>query len=452
MPRPAPARQDAGVEGGERRLSASSGRRAPLGLPELIAIGVGGMIGGGIFSMLGLAVSIAGHAAALAFLLGAVVAFLAGYSYVRLALAFRRDGASYVYLARAFPRRPFLATLTGWAVSIGYVGTLALYAFTFGAYGAELLGQSGNAPARMALSTSVLAFFLLVNLRGTRASGRAEDLVVYAKILILAVFAVAGLASADTTRMQPLFDRGISAVFMAGALIFVAFEGFQLITNAVNETDNPSRNIPLGIHGSIAITSFIYVLLAVVALGNLSAERIIAAQEYALAEAARASLGDAGMVMVALAALLSTSSAINATVFGASRLMADMAGEGGMPSILARRNIGGVPWLASLALVIPGGIFTLLGGLEVIAAFSSMTFLLVSLAVSLANLRLRRRTQARAGIVLTGIGLMSATVALLAWHLATTRPLHLAAIAAMYLAAAVPARIHARHHTVHKPA
>ncbi len=415
-----------------------------LGLMELIAIGVGGMIGGGIFSMLGLAVSIAGHAAPLAFLIGSLVAFFAGYSYMKLALAFPSDGASYIYMRRAFPGRPQVSILVGWTVVIGYVGTLALYAFTFGAYGADLLGHSDDQVLRMALSAAVLLFFMFVNLRSAKTSGHTEDLVVYAKILILAVFAIAGLQTVDVHRMQPLFDKGVASVFMAGALIFVAYEGFQLINNAVQETREPEKNIPRGIFGSIAITSSIYILLAIVAIGNLPQKRIIAAEEYALAEAARPVLGEAGVVLVGVAALLATSSAINATVFGAARLMAEMAEGRHMPEALARRNAEDVPWLAVVAMTVLGLLFALLGGLEIIASFSSMTFLLVSIAVSVANLKLKDKTRSRPVIVFAGIGLMSITVVLLLAHLASDRPIVLVQLAGIYLLAAVPAWFYSR--------
>ena len=420
------------------------GGNKALGLLELIALGVGGMIGGGIFSMLGLAVSITGHAAPFAFLIGSFVAFFAGYSYIRLALTFRNDGASYIYLMRAFPHRPEISTMTGWTVTIGYVGTLALYAFTFGAYGADLIGQSGAPLIRMAMSLAVLIFFLLVNLRGARASGHTEDLVVYAKILILAVFAVAGMKTISHHNLFPLFDKGGASVFMAGALIFVAFEGFQLITNTVTETRDPDKNIPRGIYGAIAITSAIYILLAVVAIGNLPIPELIKAEEYALAEAARPVLGEAGVIMVGVAALLATSSAINATVLGSARMMAEMARERRMPAWLAARNGTGAPWLAVITLSGLAGAFTLLGGLEVIASFSSMTFLLVSIGVSVANWKLRAKTGSKPWVIAAGIALMSVTVMLLLVHLGTEKPLTLAAVAGIYAAAGLPAWIYGR--------
>lgn len=406
--------------------------RRSLGLLELIAMGVGGMIGGGIFSVLGLAVGITGHAAPLAFLVGALIALAGGYSYVRLALTFRNDGASFTYLERAFPAQPNIANITGWTVIIGYVGTLALYAFTFGAYGADLLGQADKPALRMALSAAVLLFFLIVNLKSALTSGHTEDLIVYAKILLLGVFAVAGVTTLQVDHLTPVYDKGAPSVFMAGALIFVAYEGFQLITNAVHETRHPDRNIPLGIYGSIIITSLIYITLAVVAIGNLDTADLISAEEYALAAAAKPVLGEAGTILVGIAALLATSSAINATVFGAARMMAEMATQTRMPHVLAKRNEADVPWVANVVLITMALIFTLTGGLEVIAAFSSMTFLLVSIGVSTANLRLKSETNCKIPLVILGLSLMSVTVILLIVYLWRDKPDILISIIGIY--------------------
>ena len=385
-------------------------------------MGIGGMIGGGIFSVLGMAVDITGRAAPLAFVVGSLVALAGGYSYVKLALGFRNDGASFTYLEKAFPHRPNVAGIAGWTVIVGYVGTLALYAFTFGAYGAHLLGSSDSNAVRMVLSAGILLFFMVVNLRGARTSGVTEDLIVFTKIILLGLFTVAGLAFIKQDHLFPVFEKGVSSVFIGGASIFVAFEGFQLITNAVMETKNPDRNVPRGIYGSIVITSLIYIGVSLVAVGNLTPAELTAAEEYALAVAAKPALGNAGAVLVDLAALLATSSAINATAFGASRMMAEMAIERRMPNAFSFRNRTAVPWVAVVVLTGLALGFTVLGSLETIAMFSSMTFLLVSVGVSVANYRLRSQTGSQPWLVLTGLGLMSCTILLLVWHLWTNDP------------------------------
>jgi amino acid transporter len=404
-----------------------------LGLPELIAMGVGGMIGGGIFTVLGIAVDVSGHAAPFAFAVGSCVALVAGYSYVKLALTFRSDGASFTYIERAFPNHPNLAGVTGWTVIVGYVGTLALYAFTFGAYGADLLGSPGSGVARAFLSSGVLLFFMVVNILGAHASGRAEDLIVYTKIILLALFAVIGLSTVDADHLTPVFNQGVSSVFIGGAIIFVAFEGFQLITNSVTETRDPDRNIPRGIYGSIIITSLIYVAIAVVGVGNLTPAEIASAKEYALAVAAQPVLGEAGRVLVGIAALLATSSAINATEFGASRMMAEMATERMMPHAFSfRSRTRHVPWLAVITMTGLALTFTVTNTLESIAEFSSLTFLLVSIAVCVANFRLRKKTGSNPWLIVAGITLMTVTVALLLGHLWQSDTRTLVSIGTLY--------------------
>ena len=409
-----------------------SRRGKSLGLPELIAIGVGGMIGGGIFSILGIGAQIAGHGVVAALALGGLVALFAGYSYVKLAAAYPTDGASYTYVTRGWPNQPEFGAITGWTVILGYVGTLGLYAFTFGAYGADLVGFGGSTLARLVLSVAVLGIFMAGNLIGARMTGKAEDLIVYVKIAILALFAGAGLFASRQSVELPKFDEGVGSVFMAGAMIFVAYEGFQLITNAVQETDDPKRNVPRGVYASIGIVTTIYVVLAYVAVTALPIDKLVGAREYALAAVAQPVLGEAGTIMVGLAALLATSSAINSTMFGASRMMADMGTDRTMPGPLARRNQAKVPFVAIVTLTSLALILTLFGSLEVIASFSSMTFLLVSLLVSITNLRLKHLTESRTGIIVAGIALMSATILLLWVYLALHDPATLGLMALFY--------------------
>ena len=404
-----------------------------LGLKELIAIGVGGMIGGGIFSVLGLAVNISGHAAPLAFGLGSLIAAIAGYSYVKLALTYRSDGASFTYLERAFPKHPNIGGIAGWMVVVGYIGTLSLYAFTFGAYGADLLGTPHSIIARLSLSTTVLLFFMVVNLIGVKASGVAEDIVVYSKIVLLSLFGLAGIFNIKQNYISPLVNKGTGSIFVAGAIIFVAYEGFQLITNAVMETKNPSKNIPQAIYGSVTITSLIYITLAIVAVGSLTTKELISAKEYALAVAAQPLLGNVGPTMVDLAALLATSSAINGTAFGAARMMYELAKERMMPKVFSFRNRTEVPWLAIVVLTILSLAFSLAGGLEIIAAFSSITFLLVSSSVSIANLVLRDKTKSNIWIITIGIIIMTFAIVLLVYYLWKNQPYLLTWIGVSYL-------------------
>ncbi len=221
-----------------------------------------------------------------------------------------------------------------------HLGTLALYAFTFGAYGSELLGQTEMGILRQVRSVGIILVFMGINLRGTTSSGRSEDIIVYTKIALLGLLAIAGMPGVTTENLVPVFDQGMTSVFMAGALIFVAYEGFQLITNAVCETNNPHRDIPRAIYGSVTIVVLVYIAL----LTGLTA----------------------------------------------------------------------------------------LGGLELIAAFTSMTFLIVSFAVSIANFRLRNPTGSRSVFVVTGMALILATIVIMCVYLWRHAPTNLAWISSIY--------------------
>jgi len=365
---------------------------ATLGLKELVAMGVGGMVGGGIFSVLGLSIGLAGHAASAAFALGGGLALITGWSYAKLGLCFHSDGGSFTYLEHAF-RHPNIAGLGGWLLIAGYVGTMALYAYTFGAYGTALLGDHAHGvAAHHFLESLILVLFLGLNLYGVQAAAETEDLIVLVKVAILLVFAGLGFFLADASKLFPFFDRGGVGFLMGATLIFVAYEGFELIPNAVNETRDPARNLPRAILIAIAVTAMIYVLVAIVAVVNLKPAQIAAFKEYALAVAAQPLLGRAGFVLIGIGAVLSTASAINATMFGTARLASIMASEHALPCAFAHRNRNtSVPWISLIALTAVTLVFVNLADLGVISRFASATFLLIFAAVNLSAFRLRKR-------------------------------------------------------------
>ncbi len=402
-------------------------------------MGVGGMIGGGIFSVLGLAIAEAGHAAPLAFAVGGLIALITGMAYVRLGLAFQSDGGSFTYLERAF-RQPNVAGLGGWLLLAGYIGTLALYAYTFGVYGAALLGGEGeaNAATHHLLESLILLTFLGINLYGVKASGTSELLIVTVKVLILVLFAVIGMLFIDIEHLTPLFDHGASGVLLGAALIFVAYEGFELIPNAVNEMEDPQRNLGRGIFGAIVITILVYVLVSLVAVGNLTPEEIEKYGEYALAAAAKPFLGQAGFVLIGLAALFSTASAINATLFGTARLGMVMARERELPAAFAFvRRQNHIPWFSLITITAVTLLFVNLGNLTIIASFSSSTFLIIFFAIHLSAWRLRREIDIPPIYPLTGMLFTSLSLGALGFYLWNNARESLLWIGAGYLAVVI---------------
>ncbi len=410
--------------------------RSLLSLKEVIAMGVGAMVGGGIFSVLGLAMAQSGHAAPAAFALGAVIAFLTGLSYAHLGLHYRSDGGSFTYLERAFSS-PNVAGLGGWLLLVGYIGTMGLYAYTFGAYGSALLGSGHNAPMHHLLESLVLLVFLAINLYGVKETGLAELIIVTAKVLILGLFAIIGLTTVQAGHLLPLFDKGVAGVFMGAALIFVAYEGFELIPNAVNEMERPERNLRLGILISIGITAAIYILVSLVAVGNLTPAEVKKYGEYALAEAARPFLGQAGFVLIGVAALFSTASAINATLFGTARLGVEMARAKELPRVFSlRRRQNDIPWASLLIITGVTLFFVNAADLTIISSFASSTFLMIFFAINLSAWRLRKEIAMPPAWPLLAMILSGASWGILLFWLWRDDPHALYWIAAFYLAVA----------------
>ncbi len=387
-----------------------------LTLKEVIAMGIGGMVGGGIFSVLGLAISQAGHAAPIAFALGGLIALITGLSYARLGLVFQSNGGSFTYLEKAFHNQN-IAAIGGWLLLVGYVGTMSLYAYTFGVYGSAMLGSDGDAAMHHLLETLILLTFMGVNLYGIKSSGNSELLIVTVKVLILFLFAIIGLFFIKPDHILPVVNQGYGGIIMGAALIFVAYEGFELIPNAMNDMESPERNLKRGIVWSIVITIAIYVLVSIVAVGNLLPDEIVKYKEYALAVAAKPFLGEAGFLLIGLAALFSTASAINATMFGTARLGSAMATEKALPRVFGfRRKQNNIPWVSLIIITLTTLVFVNLANLTIISSFASSTFLLVFAAINLSAVVLRDKTGGNAWMPLTGLLLSLASwLALMAY-------------------------------------
>lgn len=381
-----------------------------IGLREAVAMGIGGMIGGGIFSVLGLSVQMAGHASYIAFLIGGVIAAITGYSYAKLGVKYESEGGSFTYLEKAF-RGNYLPTFGGWLLLFGYIATLSLYAFAFGAYGASLFA-SHLWILQHIFSSLVLITFIAINLIGAREAGISEDLIVGVKLAILILFTIAGIFFIKSSNLLPVFNTGISGTLMGAALIFVAYEGFELIPNSVKEMKDPAKTLPRAIYIAIGTVIVLYVLVALVAVGNLPGAQLVHSKEYALAVAARPFLGKAGFVLIAIAALLSTASAINATLFGTARLGAVMATDNDLPKMFSlREKRKDVPWASLAVLGAVTLIFVNIGSLTAIASTSSMIFLTIFFLVNLSNARLHRETGS--SLLASGLGAILCLIALI---------------------------------------
>lgn len=383
---------------------------------------IGGMIGGGIFSVLGVTIEIAGHLAFMCFVVAGLVALVTAHSYAGLARRSGRSGGPYAYLCEA--GHPRFAALTSWYLVFGYVLALAVYAFTFGHYVAQLIGTS-EMVARLA-SIAILAVFLAINLRGVGTSRASEDTVVLAKLLILSAIAGIGLVAWSPQRLSPLNDSGYLGIFVGAASIFIAYEGFELLSYDYDAIERPARTLSRALYVSVLVVIAVYVLVTLGSQMLVPDGLIISRREVAFAQVGEAAAGTAGRWLATGAALLATSSAINATLFSTARLVRDLSRAGELPRF-AGRAPSGVPANAMWALAMAGAVFAMLPGINALLAFGSATFLgvfgLINHLHARTAVRVRERVLGHLGVLACGLSIVVLLV-----QLGTTAPYTLALI------------------------
>ena len=368
-----------------------------IGMAAAVSIGIGGMVGAGIFSILGVVAQAAGNAMWLAFAIGGVVALLSTYSYAKLGAVFPSAGGAVHFLVKSFGDGVLAGGLNlfMWA---GYIISLALYATAFGSYAATFFTTTPSPLLLKSLAVGSVVLLTVVNAFGAKLMGRSETLIVAIKVAILVLFAAVGLWFIKPGNLSPaLWPEAKSVLFGAGVL-FIGYEGFGLVTNAAGDMRNPRVMLPRALYVSVILVIIIYLAVSVTVSGNLSDAEIEHARDYALAEAAKPFLGDFGFRLIAIAALFSTASAINATLFGSANVCYMIARDGELPAPLSRTEwqqaTGGLLLTAGLVVLV-----TLCFDLSGIAMMGSAAFLLVYAAVNAGHLRVLKQTAANPMIV-----------------------------------------------------
>ena len=391
-----------------------------IGFWSAAAIGIGGMVGGGIFAVLGLSVELAQGGAPIAFALAGLVALVTSYAYVKLSVAMPEQGGTVSFLDNAFGSGLFTgaANILLW---LSYIVMLSLYAYAFGSYGAQLFPPMWDGIAKHGLISFVIIAMTGLNLMSVKSVGNAEELIVAVKIAILLVFVGFGVMSVDTARMSPAEWAPPLSLVAGGMIIFVAYEGFELIANTAQDVRDPKRNLPRAFYFSVGFVILLYIAVAAVTIGNLAPSEVTAARDYALAAAAEPFLGQAGYGAITLAALLSTMSAINATLYGAARLSYVIAKDGELPRFLERK-IWDRP---AEGLLITGAVTLLTANffnLQSISTMGSTGFLLVFAAVNAAAFHMSGRIGARRLLPGLGVLLCLGALAALLWQTAENHP------------------------------
>ncbi len=350
------------------------------------------MIGAGIFSILGLATQIAGNAMYMSFLIAGIVAFLSTYSFAKLGVRYPSAGGPVEFLIKGFGDS-ILSGGLNILLWVGYIFALCLYSRAFAGYAMTFLPADAGRIWVNIFSTGIILVFTAINVIGSKAVGKSEVIIVGVKVFILVMFASIGGFFIKSSLLSFSHWPHVSSIFFASAIVFLAYEGFGLITNAADDMRNPERTLPKALYLSVLICISIYLAVSLTVIGNLPVSRIVGAKDYALAMAARPFLGVLGFKIIAIAALFSTSSAINATLYGGANVSYMIAKEGELPAFFERklweRNTEGLFITAGLVIF-----FANLLDLSGIAMLGSASFLIIYCAVNFAHLRLYKETNA----------------------------------------------------------
>tara|TARA_R110002049_G_scaffold306635_1_gene505444 strand:- start:19009 stop:20283 length:1275 start_codon:yes stop_codon:yes gene_type:complete len=378
-------------------------------LKDAISIGIGGMVGGGIFAVLGLAVTLAKGATPLAFLFAGFVALITSYSYVKLTLKFPDKGGTVKFINKGFGKTVFSGSINN-LLWISYIIMLSLYASAFGSYAPNLLSLSGSTEIDTHIfSSAIILLATIINFYSIKIVGKIESISVTIKLIILIAFIFIGayglIGNPNLSQLSVTEWENPMQIITAGMVIFVAYEGFELIANAASDIVNPKINIPKAYYYSVIFVIFLYIIISLVTVGSLSFDKIKSAEEYVLAEAAKPMLGKVGFAIMTMAALISTFSAINASLYGGSRVSYEIAEDNELPHELTSKL-----WNQPIGLVITA-ICTLLMvnllNIESISTAGSVGFLVVFAIVNYSAFKLSEKIEARKWMPLFGFILCS---------------------------------------------
>jgi amino acid transporter len=383
-----------------------------LSLFSVTMIGVGAMIGAGIFVLTGIAAGVAGPAILIAFLLNGIVALFTASAYAELGGSIPEAGGGYLWVKTSLPQPT--GFLSGWMSWMAHSVACSLYAIGFGAYFGEVLielGINSFLPPEILkklLAALIVILFSYINYRGAKETGAAGNFITILKILIILAFITLGsriiLIEEPLTfdNFFPFFPEGILGILTAMGLTYIAFEGYEIIAQSGEEIKNPEKNIPKAIFYSLLIVVPIYILVAFVALGVVDPEGMTTAWDYlaakketAMVEAAR-SISVWGSAILLIGGLLSTMSALNATIYSSSRVSFAMGRDHNLPELFSRvhkrfKTPSGSLFVSSILIIV----ILLLLPIEDIASSADVMFLFLFIFVNVALIHIRRKTPER---------------------------------------------------------
>jgi amino acid transporter len=322
-------------------MSGSTSRT--LTVRQAAFIGVGAMVGAGIFSLLGAAGEVAGAAVWLSFLIAGAIALLQGYSFAKFGARYPSAAGLLEYVVRGLGNG-HVTGIIAWLILAANAIITGMVAVSFGSYASAAFADGSTTWIKVFAVLLVLAMTLL-NIVGSQAVARTQTVIVYVVLTILTLFAVTTLANLDVDLLAFSGYPPLRDIVSSVALTFFAFLGFGVVTFTAKDLADPSRQLPRAIYLALGIATTIYVAVALGVFGTLTADEVISSGGTALAVAAEPTLGQAGYWLMSVTALFSTTGATNAGLYPAAGLCEAMASMGQFPaaagSPLRRASTGG---------------------------------------------------------------------------------------------------------------
>ena len=294
-------------------------------------IGVGSMVGAGIFALLGAAGAVAGSAVWVSFLVAGAIAGLQGYSFAKLGATYPSGGGMLAYLARGFGEG-HVTGIVSWLFYVTGAIVGAMVASSFGGYASAVLTGRDPGWAKV-FAVALIVVMTFLNAVGSTAVAKVQSLIVKVVLAILSVFAIVTIVNWNPALLDPAGYPGVREIIASVALTFFAFLGFGVITFTAKDLPDPSRQLPRAMYLALAIATTVYVAVSLGVFGTLTADQVVAYGATALAEAAKPTLGQFGYVLMVITALLSTAGAVNASLYPSVGMTRHLASVGQFPPV-----------------------------------------------------------------------------------------------------------------------
>ena len=407
----------------ELATEGTSEKKGSISLMGAIFIGIGSMVGAGIFALFGEAGKIAGAAVWVSFLIAGIIALLQGYSFAKLGARFPSSGGLIAWIVRGYGKGLF----TGGLVVLGYFSVLivtAMVAVSFGNYLTSLIWPEGAAQMWPKIfAVLIVCLLTFVNSIGAETVTKAQTAIVTIVLLVLSGFAIAMLVNLNPSMLAPADYPPLSKIFASVALTFFAYLGFGVISFVGGDIENPKKNMPRAMYISLGFTMVLYIALSIGVFGTLTVQQVIDNADTALAVAAYPIFGELGVTLITLAAVFATTGAINSQLYASIGATYSMAKDGQLPPIFAlkrRRRAGGTQGLVISSLLII--LLSVFFDVTAIASIGSAVSLTIFAFLTVAHLRMAKETGASIIVLVIALIATVAAILLFCWNTLQTAP------------------------------